>query len=123
MERGVKQGPVVSPALFLLVMDPFLRQLQKSGLGHSVNEFYVGGFLHANDIRTVATSAESLEAQVGIVRKFALENYLKLNVQKCETVLFSHTSSGSVAPQCEVDGTVIPTCGEGSVCASGGKVT
>ena len=31
--RGVKQCSVLSPALFLLVMDPLLRQLQASGLG------------------------------------------------------------------------------------------
>ena len=28
VERGVKQGSVLSPTLFLLVMDPLLRQLQ-----------------------------------------------------------------------------------------------
>ena len=32
VQRGVKQGSVLSPALFLLVMDPLLRQLQASGL-------------------------------------------------------------------------------------------
>ena len=31
--RGVKQGSVLSPALFLLVMDPLLLQLEKSGSG------------------------------------------------------------------------------------------
>ena len=50
VERGVKQGSVLSPALFLLVMDPFLRQLQASGVGLTVNNFYAGGFLHADDI-------------------------------------------------------------------------
>ena len=60
VKRGVKQGAVLSPALFLLVMDPFLRQLQASGVGLKVNNFYAGGFLHADDVRTLATSKESL---------------------------------------------------------------
>ena len=37
VERDVKQGSVLSPALFLLVMDPLLRQLQASELGLTVN--------------------------------------------------------------------------------------
>ena len=45
VERDVKQGSVLSPALYLLVMDPLLRQLQVSGVGLSINSFYAGGFL------------------------------------------------------------------------------
>ena len=78
----VKQGSVLSPSLFLLVMDPLLKQLETSGLGLFVNSFYVGGFLHADDIRTLATSADSLKAQVSLVKSFSEENFLKLNVQK-----------------------------------------
>ena len=58
--RGVRQGSVLSPALFFLVMDPFLRQLQSLSIGASVNNMYAGGFLHADDIRTLATNASSL---------------------------------------------------------------
>ena len=48
--RGVKQGSVLSPALFLLVMDPLLRQPQASGLGLTINKYYAGGYMHADDI-------------------------------------------------------------------------
>ena len=37
LERGVKQGSILSPALFLLVMDPLLLHLENSGLGLSIN--------------------------------------------------------------------------------------
>lgn len=41
---------IMSPALFLLVMDPLLKQLQASAVGLSVSGYYAGGFPHANDI-------------------------------------------------------------------------
>ena len=36
VERGVKQGSVLSLALFLLIMDPLLSKLQRSGCGLSI---------------------------------------------------------------------------------------
>ena len=43
---------------------------------------YIGGFLHADDIRTLASSLDVLEAQVSLVQEFAKENFLKLNSRK-----------------------------------------
>ena len=68
VKRGVKQDSVLSPTLFLLIMNPLLQQLETSGLGLTINSFYAGGFAHADDIRTLATTVETLEAQVGLVR-------------------------------------------------------
>ena len=83
---------MLSPALFLLVLDPLLREFQASGLGLSINNFYAGGFLHVDDVRTLASSKESLEAQVAMVKEFAERNLLKLNVGKCEVVMWMFQS-------------------------------
>ena len=82
--RGIRQGYVLSPILFLMVMDPLLQQLEKSALGPSINNLYVGGFLHADDIWTLASSLDVLDVQVSLVQRFAKENFLKLNTRKCE---------------------------------------
>ena len=60
IERDVKQGSVLSPALFLSD-GPSLKQLQASGLGLLVNRYYARGYLHADDIRTLATSEAFLQ--------------------------------------------------------------
>jgi hypothetical protein len=70
--RGVKQRSVLSPVLFL---DKNLQE-------------FAGGFLHADDVRTPATSGGSLERQAALVKRFGAENFLKLNVWKCEVVVF-----------------------------------
>ena len=77
-------------------------------MGLSINNFYAGGFLHADDIRTAATSPESVEDQVTMVNIFAKDNFLQLNINKCEIIPFSHTNKSGQQPHCEVDGSIIP---------------
>ena len=57
--RGVKQGSILSPTLFLMVMDPLLKALESSRLGLSVNNHFAGAFIHADDIRTLCTSMDN----------------------------------------------------------------
>ena len=64
VERRVKH---LFPASFVLIMDPLLTKLQSSGYGLSIKNFYCGAFMHADDIRTLATSPDSLKMQVTLV--------------------------------------------------------
>ena len=57
MERGVCQGSVLSPTHFNI-------------LGLCVNNLYGGAYLHADDIRTVATAMSILQPQISQVLKF-----------------------------------------------------
>ena len=99
--RGIRQGSVLSPILFLMVMDPLLQQLEKSALGPSINNLYVGGFLHADDIRTLASSLDVLDTQVSLVQRLAKENFLKLNTRKCEVVVFA-SDPHAPYPECKI---------------------
>ena len=50
--------------------------------------------------------------QATLVKEFASANFLSLNAQKCEVVVFG-TARGGVTPECEVDGCVMPCSGVG----------
>ena len=79
-------------------MDPLLKKLQESS---SVCHYTItGGYLHADDIRTLAKTCGSLEKQAAIVTHFVEENFMKLNAKKCEVVGFG--KFGNVS--CTVDG-------------------
>ena len=108
----MRQGSVLSPSLFLLVMGSLLRQLESSGLGLSINNYYMGGFLHADGIHSLATSAESLQQQVDLVKTFAPKHFLKLNIEKCEVIVFTRSHQED-APVCEIEGTFLPVSDPG----------
>ena len=82
---------------FLLIMDTLLSMLETSKVGLSVNGCYAGGFVHADDIRTLSSSSDTLSSQVEMVGRFASEMHLKLNFSKCEVVTVRETEgSGDV---------------------------
>ena len=73
LKRGVQQGSVLSPMLFLLVMDSLLIDLANAQAGVSVNSIYAGSLCHADDLRSVTSNLASLEKQVGIVKVLQLQ--------------------------------------------------
>ena len=104
LERGVLQGSVLSPVLFLLMMDPLLKSLQNKGLDPSVGDIYAEGFIHADDIRTISSSRATLQEQINTVCTFAANNGLTLNNTKCEVMLISPFKPATTATIATLEG-------------------
>ena len=88
INRGVKQGSVLSPVLFILVMDPLLVSLRHTGCGLNLGGLYLGVFCHADDIRTLSSSNADCCSQIDFVESFVTSRGLSLNVEKSEAVIF-----------------------------------
>ena len=82
-------GSVLSPLLFLLVIDSLLEELESTGLGVSIHGHYLGSLGHADDLRGVAPNLDILEQQASIVRQFTVDNGLRLNEDKPELQEFT----------------------------------
>ena len=92
MNRGVKQGSVLSPTLFLIVMDDILKRMRASNCGLSIRGVYAGAAVHADDLRTTAASLDVIRDQVKIIDDFTTTTCLKLNISKLEVMRFSRLS-------------------------------
>ena len=90
-----------------IVMDPLLSTMESAGIGVSVNGLFGGAYLHADDIRSIATSSEGVKAQVEVVLNFTKANFLKLNPTKCEVVSFS-ANTNVTPPVITIDGKPFP---------------
>ena len=90
--RGVQQGSVLSPIFFLVIMDNLLHQLSRNSCGASIYHLYLGGAIHADDVRAVASSTSVAEAQGAIISDFSSKHGLHLNSTKTEIVKISNST-------------------------------
>ena len=106
LHRGVRQGSLLSPFLFLLIMDPILLQLRSKSCGLSITGLYLGAFSHADDVRTLSTSIADARDQINQVQNFASSRGLVLNANKCEAIVSPSTPASLTS--IDVDGLSIP---------------
>ena len=87
IQCGVRQGSVLSPVLFLLVMDTILPELQSRSNGLNINGHCLGALSHADDIRTLSTNLTDCLAQISSVSSFATQRGVMPSTEKCEAII------------------------------------
>lgn len=77
ISRGVKQGSVLLPTLFLVIMNSLLQRMRSLNSGGSLHVFFVGSAVHADDVRSIAPSIDSVLSQSAEITSFTKDADLK----------------------------------------------
>ena len=93
IEHGVRLGSVLSPHLFLLIIDSLLQRLKQANEGVMFEGIYMGSLAHADDLRSLTCDVHSSERQAAIINDFFTDNFLQLNADKCELIVHTHGES------------------------------
>ena len=96
LSRGVKQGSVLSPILFCLVMNRMSIDMDADRYNLLLTGVSVGCASHADDIRTCNIGLSEIKSQAESISVFAGKNSLSLNKTKTEVV---HLSRANFEPE------------------------
>ena len=95
-EYGVKQGCVLSPTLFNILMNELISELKKSNIGPQLIDQTLNSLLFADDIVLMADSESNLEKLLDITCNFAKKWNLKINQSKSKVMVIGKRLSDRV---------------------------
>ena len=64
MVCGVRQGGVLSPALFAVYVDDIIERLNDSKLGCFIGDHYLGCIMYADDLILISVSVSILQQMI-----------------------------------------------------------
>ena len=89
VSKGVRQGGVLSPILFIVYIDELLTRLESQGVGCYWSHYFAGAFGYADDIVLLSPSASALRMMFNTCCQFAKDYNLIFNPDKTQLVRFS----------------------------------
>ncbi|KAL0852521.1 hypothetical protein ABMA27_017001 [Loxostege sticticalis] len=82
LQRGVRQGDVISPKLFTAALEDVFKLLDWSGLGININGEYITHLRFADDIVVMAETLEDLGTMLDGLSRASQQVGLKMNMDK-----------------------------------------
>jgi len=103
--RGVRQGDVISPYLFLFFLDPLLQWIQQTGVGYRMeNGAAASNFAFADDIALVSSSYDDLREMASKAERFF--DYYKMEIGTAKSA-YSEARTQQVNPTICFGGTPV----------------
>jgi hypothetical protein len=90
IEVGVKQGCLLSPALFDIFVNELGEEINKLGKGVQCGNKRISLLLFADDIVLIAESKEDLELMLKVAYVWSLKWRCKYNYDKCAVIVFDN---------------------------------
>ena len=81
LSAGVRQGGVLSPALFSIFIDSLVDKVVRSGVGCHISCICVAIFLYADDIVLLSPTVNGLQALLDICEDELLSLDMQLNIK------------------------------------------
>ena len=90
LQRGVRQGDVISPKLFTTALEDVLKLLDWTGLGININGEYITHLRFADDIVVMAESMEDLGTMLNDLSRVSQLVGLQMNMDKTKVMSNAH---------------------------------
>ena len=100
LHAGVRQGGVLSPYLFALLVDDVLVRMNNCGLGCRFKSLIVNAIMYADDLLLLSISLTDLQTMVNLCTKMFIELDLPININKSLCVRFGPAYKVPVANIC-----------------------
>ncbi len=97
--NGMKQGSVLSPILFTLLLDDLLFELEKSGDGCRIGTNYYGCVGYTDDLKLLCPGLKGLQRMLNICNKFSCSNGFIFNATKTVCIQFHYGKHSGKIPQ------------------------
>ncbi|CAG9114637.1 unnamed protein product [Plutella xylostella] len=96
LQRGVRQGDVISPKLFTCALEDVFKLVEWKRLGINVNGEYISHLRFADDIVIMAETLEELGEMLTDLNDASKQVGLKMNMDKTNVMSNEHVSSSPV---------------------------